>query len=130
MRESWQAAGRTEQIVAGPVPLKGMHGDRGATRNGAVDMGVRPATPGAVLDADLGADRMRVQLDHYEILDEAIVAIGCTGHLVGERTVHEPLGQQRIRAIGVDNIRPLRLGHDVEEVLHVNRTGAVRFGFV
>jgi hypothetical protein len=24
----------------------------------------------------------------------------------------------------------LRLGHDVEEVLHVNRTGAVRFGFV
>jgi hypothetical protein len=24
----------------------------------------------------------------------------------------------------------LRLGHDVEEVLHVNRTAAVRFGFV
>jgi hypothetical protein len=24
----------------------------------------------------------------------------------------------------------LRLGHDVEEVMHVNRTGAVRFGFV
>jgi len=130
MRESWQAAGRTEQIVAGPVPLKGMHGHRGATRNGAVDMGVRPATPGAVLDADLGADRMRVQLDDDEILDEAIVAIGCTGHLVSERTVHEPLDQQRIRAIGVDNIRPLRLGHDVEEVLHVNRIAAVRFGFV
>jgi hypothetical protein len=24
----------------------------------------------------------------------------------------------------------LRLGHDVEEVLHVNRIAAVRFGFV
>jgi hypothetical protein len=130
MRESWQAAQPAEQIVAGPVPPKGMHGHRGATRNGAVDMGVRPTTPGAVLDADLGPDRMRVQLDDDEILDEAIVAIGCTGHLVGERTVHEPLGQQRIRPIGVDNIRPLRLGHNVEEVLHVNRTGAVRFGFV
>ncbi len=93
-------------------------------------MGVRSATPGAVLDADLGADRMRVQLDDDEILDEAIVAIGCTGHLVSERTVHEPLDQQRIRAIDVDNIRPLGLGHDVEEMLHVNRIAAVRFGFV
>ena len=129
MRESWQAARRTEQIVAGLVPLKNMYRDYRATRDGAVDMGVRHATPGAVLDADLGADRLRVQFDDDKVLDEPIVAIGGPGHLVRERTVHEPLDDQRIRAVGVYNIRPLRLGHDVEEVLHVNRTAAVRFGF-
>jgi hypothetical protein len=49
--------------------------------------------------------------------------------LVRERAVHEPFDQQRIRAIGVDNVGPLRTGHDVEEVPHVSRTGAVPFGF-
>jgi hypothetical protein len=130
MRESWQAARRAEQIVPGLVPLQGVHGDCRATRDGAVDMGVRHATPGAVLDADLSADRLRVQFDDDEVLDEAIVAIGCTGHLVRERTVHEPLDQQRIRSVGVNNIGPLRTRHDVEEARHVNRTAAVRFWFV
>ena len=129
MRESWQAARRTEQVVAGRVPLKHMHGDGRAARDRAIDMGVRDATPGAVLDADLRADRVRVQFDDDEVLDEAIVAIGRTGHLVRERAVHEPFDQQRIWAIGVDNVGPLRTGHDVEEVLHVSRTGAVPFGF-
>ena len=130
MRESWQAARRTEQIVTRRVALKRMHGDRRATRDGAVDMGVRHAAPRAVLDTDLGTDRVRVQFDDDEVIDEAIVAIGRTGHLVSERTVHEPLDQQRIRAVGVDNLDPLRTGHDVEEVLHVNRTADARFGFV
>ena len=129
MRESWQAARRTEQVVAGRVPLKYMHGDGRAARNRAIDMGVRGATPGAVLDADFRADRVRVQFDDDEVLDEAIVAIGRTGYLVRERAVHEPSDQQRIRAIGVDNVGPLRTGHDVEEVPHVSRTGAVPFGF-
>src|SRR6266576_2999543 len=101
MCESWQAARRTEQVVAVRVPLKYMHGDGRAARNRAIDMGVRGATPGAVLDADLRADRARVQFDDDEVLDEAIVAIGRTGHLVRERAVHKPLDQQRIRAIGV-----------------------------
>ena len=91
MRESWQAARRAEQVVAGRVPLKYMHGHGRAVRDRAVDLGVRDATPGAVLDADLRADRVRVQFDDDEVLDEAIVAIGRTGYLVRERAVHELL---------------------------------------
>jgi hypothetical protein len=128
-RESWQAARRIEQIAAGGVPLKYMHGHGRSARDRAVYMGVREATPGAVLDADLRPDRVRVQFDDDEVLDEAIVTIGRTGYLVREGAVHEPFDEQRIRAVGVDNVGPLRARHDVEEVLHVSRTAAVPFAF-
>ena len=111
--------------MAGRISVKYVHRYGRATRDGTVDMGIRDTAAGAVLDPDLGADRIRVQFDDDEVIDEAIVAIGRTGHLVHIRAVHEPFDEQRIRAVGVHNVGPPRTGHDVEEVLHVSRTAAV-----
>ena len=73
---------------------------------------------------------MRIQADDDEILDEAIVAIGCTVTWSANDSARTPRSAAN-PAIGLDNIHDCaRLGHDVEEVLHVNRIAAVRFGFV
>ena len=115
--------------MAGRVALKSMHGYSRATRDRAIDVGVRAATAGAVLDADLGADPVRIQLDDDQVIEEAIMAIGRAGYLVRERTVDETFDEQRIRAVDADNGGPLSPGHDVEQMLHVSRTAAAPFGF-